>query len=217
VLPIVLSVIAGSADIVSFLMLNLFSAHITGNLAILAAHVVGGGDPHIGQLLSIPVFLLGAASTRYIALSMPGDRFRALRVLLALQLVLLAAFLVIGAASGPVDVDAPAWILVGMLGVCAMAIQNGLVQVTLPGTPSTAVMTTNVTRFSLDTVEAIRGRDGGAFGRAVRTGAIILGFLVGCGLGAVAVAALGIWAMTLPVGLAAVALVISLRLIPPQG
>jgi uncharacterized membrane protein YoaK (UPF0700 family) len=39
-LPGVLSVIAGSTDVISFLGLGgLFTAHITGNLVILAAHI----------------------------------------------------------------------------------------------------------------------------------------------------------------------------------
>jgi uncharacterized membrane protein YoaK (UPF0700 family) len=40
-LSVVLSLIAGSADVISFLGLGgLFTAHITGNLVILAAHIV---------------------------------------------------------------------------------------------------------------------------------------------------------------------------------
>ena len=43
-LPTVLSLIAGSVDVISFLGLGgLFTVHITGNMAILAAHVVSGG------------------------------------------------------------------------------------------------------------------------------------------------------------------------------
>jgi hypothetical protein len=43
-LPFVLSVIAGSVDVISFLGLGgLFTAHITGNLVILAAHVLAVG------------------------------------------------------------------------------------------------------------------------------------------------------------------------------
>jgi uncharacterized membrane protein YoaK (UPF0700 family) len=38
-LPTVLSVIAGTADVTSFLGLGLFSSHVTGNLVILAAHL----------------------------------------------------------------------------------------------------------------------------------------------------------------------------------
>jgi len=215
VLPIVLSVIAGSADIVSFLALDLFSAHITGNLAILAAHVVGGGTPHFGQLLSIPAFLAGAGITRLVAAGLEHGHHAALRPLLLLQLVLLAAMLLLGIAASPgLDPDAPIGILIGMLGVSAMAVQNATVQVALPGTPSTAVMTTNVTRFAIDVVEVLRGHDGGAFARAVRTGMIILGFVVGVGLGAMAYAAAALWALTLPVGLAAIALVLGIRLMP---
>jgi hypothetical protein len=44
-LPTVLGIVAGSADVISFLGLRgLVVAHITGNLIILAAHVVTGGD-----------------------------------------------------------------------------------------------------------------------------------------------------------------------------
>jgi uncharacterized membrane protein YoaK (UPF0700 family) len=40
-LPFTLSLIAGSTDVFGFLSLNgLFTAHITGNLVILAAHLI---------------------------------------------------------------------------------------------------------------------------------------------------------------------------------
>jgi uncharacterized membrane protein YoaK (UPF0700 family) len=55
-LPSVLSVIAGSVDVISFLGLGLFTAHITGNLVILAAHLVtGGGDARLAAMLWVPV------------------------------------------------------------------------------------------------------------------------------------------------------------------
>ncbi len=42
-LPFVLSVIAGNVDIIGFLGLGgLFTAHVTGNLVVLAAKVVAG-------------------------------------------------------------------------------------------------------------------------------------------------------------------------------
>lgn len=57
-LPSVLSVTAGSVDVIGFLGLGgLFTAHITGNLAILAAHVVSGGgccQGRGGDLRKIP-------------------------------------------------------------------------------------------------------------------------------------------------------------------
>jgi uncharacterized membrane protein YoaK (UPF0700 family) len=54
-LVIVLSVVAGSADVISFLRLGgLFVAHITGNLAIPAAHLVTGTPGNAALLLSVP-------------------------------------------------------------------------------------------------------------------------------------------------------------------
>lgn len=53
-LPSLLSVIAGTTDVISFLGLGrLFAAHITGNLVILAAHVVANGTAHFGAILSV--------------------------------------------------------------------------------------------------------------------------------------------------------------------
>ena len=58
-LPIVLSTTAGAVDVIGFLALGgLFTAHITGNLVVLAAHYVTGGFSQIGPLLSVPVFVL---------------------------------------------------------------------------------------------------------------------------------------------------------------
>src|SRR5258705_10332990 len=58
ILPTVLSVIAGSADVISLLGLGLFNAHITGNLIILAAHVVARGKADVKLMLSVPIFIL---------------------------------------------------------------------------------------------------------------------------------------------------------------
>src|SRR5882762_253103 len=67
-LPSVLSVIAGSADIIGLLGLGgLFTAHITGNLAILAAHIANGGTAEVAQILSVPVFIVAVGLTRLLA------------------------------------------------------------------------------------------------------------------------------------------------------
>src|SRR5437870_11199657 len=58
-LPIVLSTTAGAVDVIGFLALGgLFTAHITGNLVVLAAHYVTGGFSEIRPLLSVPVFVI---------------------------------------------------------------------------------------------------------------------------------------------------------------
>jgi uncharacterized membrane protein YoaK (UPF0700 family) len=126
------------------------------------------------------------------------------------QFILLAGLLLACIAAGPqMDLNSPRAIIAGMLGVSAMAVQNALVQTSLEGTPATAVMTTNVTRFMLDVAEMLlgRGNDGAARARrrAGRTWPAIVGFAAGCGLGAAAECRYALWSLALPAGLALLA------------
>ena len=210
-LPFVLSVIAGSVDVISFLGLGgLFTAHITGNLVILAAHVVSGGDAPLAVMLSVPVFMVVLALTRLLVAGIEVIDLASLRPLLLLQFLLLTGFLVLCVAAGPhIDPNAANSIVAGMLGVAAMAVQNALPQTSLRGAPSTAVMTTNVTRFMVDLGEMALGRDPNevvsARRRAKHTWPPIVGFTIGCGLGAACAAAVGLWSLALPAGLALLA------------
>jgi uncharacterized membrane protein YoaK (UPF0700 family) len=134
-LPALLSVVAGSADVISFLGLGgLFVAHITGNLAILAAHLVTGSSGSVALLLSVPVFILALALTRLLAAGLDAAGLATLRPLLLLQFLLLAGFLALAVAGGShPDPNATSAIGAGMLGVAAMAVQNALVQLSLRG------------------------------------------------------------------------------------
>jgi uncharacterized membrane protein YoaK (UPF0700 family) len=211
-LPVVLSIIAGSTDTIGFLGLNgLFTAHITGNLAILAAHVVARNPAILSYLLSVPVFMLVLFVTRLAAGGLERTGFATLAPLLLLQLLLLGGFLAVGAGAGAsTDPSAPSAVVAGMLGVAAMAVQNALVQISLTSSPSTAVMTTNVTHFMLDLGAALVApaptEATAARGRAMRTLPVIVGFSVGCALGAAGEAAAGLASLALPVALALLAL-----------
>jgi uncharacterized membrane protein YoaK (UPF0700 family) len=114
-------------------------------------------------------------------------------------------------------------VVAGMLGVSAMAVQNALVGISLTGTPSTAVMTTNVTVLTMDLGEILLARDSTrvakALHRAKLTWPAIAGFLLGCGLGAPCEAAFGLRAMILPTGfsLAALSLGIAFSSRPARG
>jgi uncharacterized membrane protein YoaK (UPF0700 family) len=222
-LPTVLSLVAGSVDSISFLGLGgLFTAHITGNLVILAAHIVNGGNAPLAPILSVPVFIAVLGLTRLLASGLEAIGLASLRPLLTLQLLLLACFLALCAAAGPgIDPNAPNAIVAGMLGVAAMAVQNALVQISLRGAPATAVMTTNITRFVMDVGTVLLGRDlkeiASARNRAAHAWPAIVGFAAGCGLGAVCEAAFGLQSLELPVGFALLALALGLPARPDGG
>jgi len=215
-LLIVLSVIAGSTDTIGFLEFHgLFTAHITGNLIVLAAHIFEGGDAQTAKSLSVPVFILTINATVVMATGLKQVGCRPLCPLLLLEFALLLAFLLLNVATDPrTNSNATSAIVAGMLGVSAMAIQNVLVQISLKGAPSTAVMTTNVTRAAIDLGEMLLGRNATdrseARKRVMRTLPVIVGFAVGCGLGVACEAALGLWSLALPVGVALLACAIAL-------
>jgi uncharacterized membrane protein YoaK (UPF0700 family) len=102
-----------------------------------------------------------------------------------------------------------------------MAVQNALVQISLKGAPSTAVMTTNVTRLTMDIGEVLLARDpddaAKARSRAKHTWPAVVGFAFGCGLGAAGEAALALWSLALPAGLALLALALGLSAKPDGG
>jgi uncharacterized membrane protein YoaK (UPF0700 family) len=211
-LPVVLSTTAGAMDIIGFLALGgLFTAHITGNLAIVAAHYVTGGFSEVGPLLSVPVFIavLGMVMLACGRAEKAGHGSR--QALLVLQAALLAGCLGLGVGFGPFpDADRPIAVFVGMLGVAAMATQNVLVKFALPDAPSTAVMTTNTTQLTID-LATLAGGAGQSDDRAnVRrrasvTFSCVIGFLGGCAAGALLEVHFGLWALALPVSLAALA------------
>jgi len=217
-LPTVLSITAGSVDVIGFLALGgVFTAHITGNVVIVAAHYVTGGFGQVGPLLAVPVFVavLGVLALVFGAVGEVTDSRR--RALLILQMGLLAACLGLGVAFGPfADADGRIAVLVGMLAVAAMSTQNALVRLALQGVPSTAVMTTNITQLTIDVARLVRHRrrpdDLAAARRRARvTLSCVAGFVSGAALGAVLEVHCGLWAMALPVGLAAVAVLLGER------
>jgi uncharacterized membrane protein YoaK (UPF0700 family) len=210
-LPTVLSVIAGSTDVIGFLGLGgLFTAHVTGNLVVLAAHAVTGGEARIAPMLSVPVFMGTLVATRLLAGFLDLIGRASLRPLLLVQFLLLSGLLLAGVAAGPaVDTNAPNLVIAGMLGVAAMAVQAALVQISLSEAPPTTVLTTNITRFVMDIGEVLLGGEldsvAKASNRAKRTLPAIIGFVTGCALGAACEALLGLWSFALPTGLAMLA------------
>jgi uncharacterized membrane protein YoaK (UPF0700 family) len=210
-LPAILSTTAGAVDVIGFLVLGgLFTAHITGNLAIVAAHYTTGGFTQIGPILAVPVFIavLGVVVLVFGGMDGTGNSRRSL---LLLHAALLAGCLGLGLGLSPLrNADSPIAVLLGMLAVAAMATQNAMVKLALVKAPSTAAMTTNTTQLIIDLATLARGQEdpndlADVRQRARVTFLCIVGFVGGCVAGAVLESHLGLGALTLPVVLAALA------------
>jgi uncharacterized membrane protein YoaK (UPF0700 family) len=222
-LPVTLSLTAGCVDVISFLGFGgLFAAHITGNLVIMASHFAVGGPAGLSEILSVPVFIGVLASTRVLAVGLEALRMATLGPLLLLQLALLATFCML-AVSAPASShsDTVAAVFAGMTAVAAMAVQNALAQVSLEGAPATAVMTTNITRFVADIGTIMLRSDareiGHARARAKYSGQAIVGFAVGCAVGAVCQSLFGMWSTVVPAGIALLAVVLGYRATRERG
>jgi uncharacterized membrane protein YoaK (UPF0700 family) len=222
-LPGVLSVTAGSVDVIGFLGLGgLFTSHITGNLVVLAAHLANGEAARLAPMLSVPVFMLVLMLVRLLASFLESAEIASLRPFLLLQFLLLTGFLVLCASQdSDIDPNAPYGVAAGMLGVAAMAVQNALVQISLKGAPSTAVMTSNVTRFTVDMGTVLFGRDrndaASAYARAKHTWPAIVGFAAGCAAGASCEAAFGLRSLALPAGFALLAVALTIPVRPGEA
>ena len=212
-LPLVLASVAGSVDVIGLVSFKLFTAHITGNLVLIADQLVRAGPPKVDEVLAVPVFITAVAAVWLIA-KLSGRKGPGLvRLLLVLHLLMLTAVWVLSLLEHPAL--KPAGLRAGveaMIAVSAMACQFTLLQIGIPGAPSTAVMTGNMTNSVLSLLEfltpgePIKKLDSG---RPTRSLELIGCFFAGCLAGAAACSWIGDWAWSLPVALAGVALAIS--------
>src|SRR5215470_13144456 len=118
-LPALLGMTAGAVDVICFLALGgLFTAHITGNLVILAAHYITGKFGEIAPLLSVPVFILVLNVVTEVFVRKPILFIR--RALLVLQAVLLASLLALSVEFGPfADPNSRMSVFAGMVAVAS--------------------------------------------------------------------------------------------------
>jgi uncharacterized membrane protein YoaK (UPF0700 family) len=209
-LPPLLSVIAGMVDVIGFVSLKLFTAHITGNLVVIAALLVRRGPSNMAQILAVPIFLFAVAAVWLIA-KVSDRRGPALaRPLLLVQFLLLACVLIFSViyhpAANPHGLMAG---IIAMIAVSAMGCQFALLRLAVPGgAPSTAVMTGNLTNMVLSLLDTLSGGEPlmkGPKERLEKTLQVVVGFFAGCLAGAAALSWLGEWSWSLPAVLAAVA------------
>ena len=213
-LPTLLSVIAGMVDLTGLVNFHLFTAHITGNLVMVSALLVRGSHVSQAQFLAIPVFVVAVAVTWLIAKASGSRGPRLLRLLLVAQFLLLVCVLIVSVITKPsTNPNALMGTIAAMIAVSAMACQFALLRLTMPVAPTTAVMTGNLTTTFLFLFDAsahsqlLMMRD---TEKLRGTTHLLIGFLVGCLLSAVAIGFLGHeWAWAVPAVASAMAMFLS--------
>ena len=212
IIPPLLSFSAGFIDSFTVLALfGLFVAQVTGSFVLAAAAIVTNEQGALTKLLAIPVFLLAAVATASLAVMFE----RRGRAALALECAVLTGFLLTALIGAPLaDPNAAGVTAASLLGLFAMGTQSATVRLLMRDVASTNVMTTNTTQIGIDATElawkarrrapadaalaaayaAARARFGALF-------AIMLGFLAGTAVGALAYGATGLWGLLLPLAI----------------
>jgi uncharacterized membrane protein YoaK (UPF0700 family) len=215
--PPVLSVIAGMVEVLGFLMLGgLFTGHVTGNIVVIAALLARGGSPTAPQVLALPTFTVALVVIWHFARALHTRGLTLLQPLLSIQFLLLTGVLLLAIGSDlNRNPNGTLGSLAAILATCAMASQFATMRLVVPGAPSTAVMTGNLTNVVLSFLQQLEPRrplmqpDGDRLKKAT---SLIVGFCGGCVVGALAFSLVNGWAWTLPVGLSAGAIAVAPRL-----
>jgi uncharacterized membrane protein YoaK (UPF0700 family) len=196
-------------DVIGFLALGIFTAHVTGNIVVIGALLVRHNRVNPAQILAIPVFMLAVAATWLIAKASRRRGIGLMRPLLLIQFLLITCLLIFSAITKPSnDPHGLMATVAAMIAVSAMACQFALLRLALPVAPSTAVMTGNLTNAVLAFVDLhsknqpLMESDSRRLTSAVHR---LIGFFVGCVIATAALMYLGDWAWSLPAALAAVA------------
>ncbi|WP_431241841.1 YoaK family protein [Flavobacterium sp. P21] len=196
---LLLTMIAGYCDTVTFVAADsIFSAHVTGNFIVFAYQIIKGYDIHAWvKLLTFPVFIIAVIAGGRIALK-ATNRYTILfweGVILVLSGI--GAYL-----FGYFD-NTSEWAIysVAMATVFAMGLQNAFGKLYAKETHGpTTMMTGNVTQASLDLGNLLKNglKDAEVLLSFKKQLVTIIGFLIGCFMGAVAGKFFGLGTLILP-------------------
>jgi uncharacterized membrane protein YoaK (UPF0700 family) len=202
--PRVLSVNAGFMDTAAFLALKgLFTAHVTGNFVTLGAALVTGASGVLAKLLALPVFCIVVVLVRLFSYALRTRARPVASTLLATQLVLMILGALLAVSFGPfTSADGYAALATGMSLVGAMAVQNAAHRVHFSAAPPSTVMTGTMTQIMMDLGDLMHGQTPekatATRERLQQMTASVLAFAVGCALGALLYAYLGVWCFWAP-------------------
>jgi len=196
---LLLTIIAGYCDTVTFVAADsIFSAHVTGNFIVFAYQIVKGSDFHAWiKLLTFPIFIVAVITGGRIALK-STNRY----TLLFWEGILLVLSGIASYVFGYLENFAE-WTMyvVAMTTVFAMGLQNAFGKLYAKETHGpTTMMTGNVTQASLDLGNLLKNglKDVDVLLSFKKQLVTIIGFLVGCFLGAVAGKFFGLGTLILP-------------------
>lgn len=161
-----LSWVAGFVDTSAFIILfGLFTAHVTGNIALAGSSFVSADtETTITRLLMLPTFMVTVALTSLLARYARRQKWSVFAVLLTAEAIALSCFLAIGVTLSPallLDVQEELILPIGISGVIAMAIQNALMKESRGVFKSyipTTVMTGNTTQLTIDIVQFVSAK-----------------------------------------------------------
>ena len=197
-LSLLLAIIAGFCDTLTFITVSEFSAHVTGNFIVFAYDIIKGGDSRSWiKLITFPVFIAAIITGGWVI----GRTLNKYTILLLEGLVLAVAGLL--ALFLEFQHISFIWLTYGitMPIVFAMGLQNAFGRLFSKETYGpTTVMTGNVTQAALDFWSIVKTGYGDSLRKeSLKHQAILIGgFLTGCILGAIAGKTAGLSMVILP-------------------
>ncbi|MEN2416312.1 YoaK family protein [Flavobacterium mesophilum] len=196
---LLLTMIAGYCDTVTFVAADsIFSAHVTGNFIVFAYQIIKGYDIHAWvKLLTFPVFIMAVMAGGRIALK-ATNRY----TILFWEGVILVLSGIVSYVFGYLNTTSE-WPIysVAMATVFAMGLQNAFGKLYAKETHGpTTMMTGNVTQASLDLGNLLKNglKDVEVLLSFKKQLVTIIGFLIGCFMGAVAGKFFGLGTLILP-------------------
>jgi uncharacterized membrane protein YoaK (UPF0700 family) len=223
IVSFLLSFVAGYVDSCSVLALfGLFVAQVTGSFVLASTQIVMLKPSVFLRFAEIFAFFLAGVATTVLVRSAEGRRRNALKSALALEGVLLTGLLILWIVYRPwPGPDTPTVLFASLLGLSAMGVQSALVRLLVRDSPSTNVMTTNITQFAIDTTEfvlawsprrdvpanATDGDHAEIKKRLTQLWPVILSFFFGTLAGAAAYVWLDLWCVALAIAIIGLLLV----------
>jgi uncharacterized membrane protein YoaK (UPF0700 family) len=213
-----LSFIAGFVDTCVFVgLFGLFTAHVTGNLALIGAQLVHHDGDVLAKLLSIPTFVVAVVVAVHLAHVLKRRGYQRVKPFLYVEAVLLLMSVAAAATLGPdARADDTLPVIAGLLAAAAMGLQNALMRIELGALPATTVMTVNVTQVVVDAVIVASRRNAAVTAREreesskrfARMWPPVVAFAAGAVSGAGGYAWLRMWSLVIP---AALCVIVALR------